>query len=77
MKFLILNAGSSSLKFRLYQMPEFNLIVKGVCERIGLKEGFIDYYFNNERQRFMCDFSNHIEALNKAISAVWNDNPMQ
>ena len=67
MKFLILNAGSSSLKFRLYQMPEFNLIVKGVCERIGLKEGFVDYYFNNERQRFMCDFSNHIEALNKAI----------
>ncbi len=36
MKLLSVNAGSSSLKFRLYEMPEEKLLMKGMFERIGL-----------------------------------------
>ena len=37
MKILSVNAGSSSLKFRLYEMPEENLLISGVFERIGIE----------------------------------------
>ena len=35
MKVLVINAGSSSIKFQLYQMPEGDVIIKGLLERIG------------------------------------------
>ncbi|MBR5676095.1 MAG: UvrD-helicase domain-containing protein, partial [Neisseriaceae bacterium] len=39
MKILSVNAGSSSLKFRLYDMPKEELLMKGIIERIGLSDG--------------------------------------
>ncbi|MHC5138237.1 MAG: acetate kinase, partial [Planctomycetota bacterium] len=35
MKVLIINAGSSSVKYQLYQMPEASVLAKGLVERIG------------------------------------------
>lgn len=70
MKFLILNAGSSSLKFRLYEMPEFTLLAKGVCERIGLNESFIDFYSKNNKIRTKIQMNNHLDALTEAINAL-------
>ena len=37
MKYLCVNAGSSSLKFQLFEMPEENVIISGYIEKIGLK----------------------------------------
>ena len=70
MKFLILNAGSSSLKFRLYEMPEFNLICKGVCERIGLSGSFVDIYAFNNKLRIKASMQDHLSALSEAINAM-------
>ena len=39
MKILVLNCGSSSLKFQLFEMPEESVITSGIVERIGLEEG--------------------------------------
>ena len=39
MKILSINAGSSSLKFTLYKMPEEEKIATGQFERIGIKDG--------------------------------------
>ncbi len=39
MKVLVLNSGSSSLKFQLFEMPEEKVLVKGLAERIGEKIG--------------------------------------
>ncbi|MEY9868694.1 acetate kinase [Peribacillus sp. B2I2] len=36
-KIMAINAGSSSLKFQLFEMPSENVITKGLVERIGLK----------------------------------------
>ncbi|MDD2409781.1 MAG: acetate kinase, partial [Bacilli bacterium] len=40
MKILSVNAGSSSLKFTLFEMPEEKELISGVFERIGLKNSF-------------------------------------
>lgn len=37
-KTIAINAGSSSLKWQLYQMPNEEVIAKGIVERIGLKD---------------------------------------
>ena len=39
MKILVLNSGSSSLKFQLFDMPSAKVLVKGLAERIGEKTG--------------------------------------
>ena len=40
MKILSVNAGSSSLKFQLYEMPEEKVLISGVMERIGMENSF-------------------------------------
>ena len=40
MKILVINAGSSSLKFQLIDMENEFVIAKGICEEIGGKSGF-------------------------------------
>ena len=37
-KIMAINAGSSSLKFQLFEMPSENVITKGLVERIGMKD---------------------------------------
>jgi acetate kinase len=41
MKILVINAGSSSIKFRLYDMPSGKLVCSGLAERIGEEQSFI------------------------------------
>ena len=43
MKILSVNAGSSSLKFQMYEMPEETVLISGVFERIGLDNRIIWY----------------------------------
>ena len=38
-KIISVNAGSSSLKFQLFEMPQEEVLTSGVFERIGLEEG--------------------------------------
>lgn len=49
MKIISVNAGSSSLKFRLYNMDNEELIVKGYFERIGLDGSFYTVTYNGEK----------------------------
>ena len=41
MKIIILNCGSSSIKYQLVEMPENRVIAKGLIEKVGLKESII------------------------------------
>ena len=49
MKIISINAGSSSLKFKLYNMDEEKVIAKGNFERIGLDGSFYTITFNGEK----------------------------
>ena len=39
MKILVVNAGSSSLKYQLFDMTTGEVLAKGICEKIGIAEG--------------------------------------
>ena len=63
MKILAVNAGSSSLKFRLYEMPEEKELISGTFERIGIEDSFYTIKLNGERVKKDRDLENHAEAF--------------
>ena len=71
-KILAINAGSSSLKFQLLEMPEEVIITKGVAERIGLKNSLFTMEACGTKVKVVQEISNHQEAvtilLNKLLS---------
>lgn len=84
-RYLVINGGSSSLKFSLYKMPEEELIINGYFEKIGYEDSFYtlkydgmkirkEIYFkvHNEAVRIMLDelISNHIIDSLEDISGV-------
>ncbi|MDX1807869.1 MAG: acetate kinase [Paenisporosarcina sp.] len=60
---LAVNAGSSSLKFQLLQMPEEHVVAKGIIERIGLKEPVFSMKTNGKKVEFVEKITNHSEAV--------------
>ena len=63
MKILSLNSGSSSLKFQLYEMPEENVLISGVFERIGIGESFYTIKLDGEKFKTEVELKNHSEAI--------------
>lgn len=63
MKILAVNAGSSSLKFTAYEMPEETNLISGVFERIGMEDSFYTIKFNGEKIRKEIDLPNHEVAF--------------
>ena len=60
---LSVNAGSSSLKFQAYDMPEETVLISGNFERIGMKESFYTIKLNGEKIKKEVEIKNHEEAL--------------
>lgn len=67
---LILNAGSSSLKFKLYANPENEVVLSGLAERIGEKNGRIKAESSSDKFEQELPLENHQEAL-KALVHSW------
>ena len=63
MKILSVNAGSSSLKFTLFEMPEEKELISGVFERIGLKESFYTIKIDGEKNRKDAELPDHKKAF--------------
>lgn len=72
MKILVVNAGSSSLKYQVFDMDNEKVIAKGNCEKIGIKGSFIKYKANGMEKVFEGDLKNHTEALDKVLNALKN-----
>ena len=49
LKIMAVNAGSSSLKFKLYEMPNEFVITEGVVERIGKEDAYYTIKVNGEK----------------------------
>lgn len=60
---IAINAGSSSLKFQLLQMPEERIIAKGLIERIGLTDPIFSITTNGEKIEIIKPIKNHQEAV--------------
>ena len=63
MKLLCVNAGSSSLKFQLFEMPEEKVIISGYIEKVGIKGSFWNTKVNGEKIKGEKDLKNHTEAV--------------
>lgn len=63
MKIISINAGSSSLKFQLFDMANENVLANGYFERIGIDNSFYTLKFNGEVIKEEVELSNHTEAV--------------
>ena len=70
MKILVINAGSSSLKFQLFDMEGEKVIAKGNCEKIGLEGSFIGYKTTGEKKELKWAMPNHNEAIKKVFQIL-------
>ena len=63
MKILVINAGSSSLKFQLFDMSNEKVIAKGNCEKIGLESSFIGYKTTGDKKEIKVSMPDHKTAV--------------
>ena len=65
MKILVLNCGSSSIKYKLYNMDDESVLAQGGVERIGLDNSFLKLSLpNGEKKILMHDMPDHKEGVN-------------
>ena len=69
-KVMAINAGSSSLKFQLINMPSEEVITSGIVERIGLEEGNFEMKYNGEKFTKQCPISDHSVAVQLLLDAL-------
>ncbi|MDR0197559.1 MAG: acetate kinase [Oscillospiraceae bacterium] len=70
MNILVINAGSSSLKYQLIEMINEQVIAKGNCERIGIDGRISHTAFDGRKYEENCDFPTHTEAFEKVVYAL-------
>ena len=70
MKILCVNAGSSSLKFQLVEMPEEKVLINGYIEKIGQPDCFWNVKVNGEKIRSEKPLKNHAEAAEVLIEEL-------
>ena len=69
MKILVLNCGSSSLKYQLLNMDTDQVIAKGTYERIG-EQSFVTHKVNGEKHKFEHPVKNHKETIDFMIELL-------
>ena len=72
-KYLIINSGSSSLKFTLFESNEEQEIVSGYFEKIGLEDSFYTLKFNGRKKKKKKEIKDHETAINIIIKELLNN----
>lgn len=76
-KYLIINAGSSSLKFSLYNMPETIEIVNGYIEKIGNTDSFYTLKYAGNKVEKKQVIMNHTDAVQTMLKELLDNNFIQ
>ena len=71
---LSVNAGSSSLKFQAFDMPEETVLISGVFERIGMKDSFYTIKLNGEKVKKEVELKNHERAMELVMEELKDNN---
>ena len=69
-KVMAVNAGSSSLKFKLFQMPEEKVLTDGVVERIGMDDAIFTIRVNGEKHSHVEPIKDHQQAVDMLLKAL-------
>ena len=70
MKILVINSGSSSIKFQLIEMPEKRILANGMVERIGLVGSKIELNIDGKEYEEVRDIQNHEQGLEMVASLL-------
>lgn len=71
MKVLVLNCGSSSIKYKLYDMADESVLAQGGAERIGLDEAFVKVTMKDgSKEKIMHDMPDHKEGVKFVLSLL-------
>ena len=73
MKILAVNAGSSSLKFQMYEMPEEKVLISGVFERIGIDNSFYTIKINGEKIKKEKVLNDHKQAVQILVEELFEN----
>lgn len=74
MKILSVNAGSSSLKFQLYEMPEEKVLISGLMERIGVGNSFYTIKVDGQKIKKEVELNNHEQAFEVLVKELEENN---
>ena len=69
-KIIAVNAGSSSLKFQLFTMPEETVLTSGLVERIGFEDAIFTIKVNGEKKTTTCPILDHEKAVSMLLEAL-------
>ncbi|MGB9808803.1 MAG: acetate kinase, partial [Caldanaerobacter sp.] len=71
MKILVMNCGSSSLKYQLIDMESNKVLAKGLAERIGINDSLLTHQADGkEKVKIKRDMKNHKEAIQLVLDAL-------
>jgi acetate kinase len=73
MKIVIINSGSSSIKYQLIEMPQQEVICSGMIDRIGLETSNLTYVTNTNKVEETLPIANHKIGLNKIAQLLMDD----
>lgn len=73
-KIISVNAGSSSLKFQLYEMPEEHVLTSGIIERIGEEDAIFTIKVNGEKVKKVLPILDHTKAVSLLLEALVGHN---
>jgi len=74
MKILVVNCGSSSLKYQLIDMDTEKVMAKGYLEKIGLSDSFLTHTVNDEKHKIEKSINNHEEGMELVLSQLLDEN---
>ncbi|QAV27523.1 acetate kinase [Neobacillus thermocopriae] len=69
-KIIAINAGSSSLKFQLFNMPSEEVLTKGVVERIGFEDAIFNITVNGEKIKEVTSIPDHAVAVKMLLDKL-------
>ncbi len=70
MKILVLNCGSSSLKYQLININDESVLAKGVVERIGIEDSFLEHQLTGEEIVIKAEIPDHNVAIEMVIDVL-------
>ncbi|MBN3534574.1 acetate/propionate family kinase [Mycoplasma procyoni] len=72
-KILVINAGSSSMKWSLFNKSDFSVLANGIAERIGIDGSFLKMSFGDQDFKNEIKLSNHKDSVVETIK-MWKEN---
>ncbi len=70
MKILVINAGSSSIKYQLFQMPGFTILAKGMVERIGEADANLVHNYNGNKHVAQIEAPDHDAGMDVILATL-------